>query len=265
MNLSDYTKLNVIEMYSILRAGSLPIGTHIKRPIYPDTGDRLFINFDLKSTQTWDNGSITIQDSDVVLIPKCVAYTDHYLAEGYSIIAHIEFSPCIPAGIYRWSFQDNPEVKQRFLNLENLWKQKKPAYYSQCMRELYAILGIIIRSETSRYTNSSKSAILSPAVEYMKTNFADPNLTIPFIASLCDISYSHFRQLFYDVHGISANDFLKKLRLENACQILSLGCYTITQAAQMTGFADVYYFSSFFKKHTGVSPTEYQKQSMQKK
>lgn len=265
MNLSDIEQLNITKLHHIMRADSLPIGTHIKRPLYLGSGCRFFCNFGIGSVQTWENGSVTIQDSDVVLIPQTVAYTDHYTAEGYSIIAHIDISPKIPDGIYTWSFQNNLEVKQRFLTMENLWRQKKYAYYAQCMRELYTIMGMIIRMESARYTNSSKSEVIMPAVEFLKSNYSDPNLAIPSLAALCGISYSHFRQLFYDLYGISASEYLKKLRLDNACQILSLGSCSIAQTAHMTGFSDVYYFSSFFKKHIGMSPSEYQKQYLQSK
>ena len=50
-----------------------------------------------------------------------------------------------------------------------------------------------------------------------------------------------------------------KLVVDKAKVMLKLEEITISEIAEILGFADVAYFSRFFKKHVGVSPSEFAK------
>lgn len=77
------------------------------------------------------------------------------------------------------------------------------------------------------------------------------------MASISGYSVSRFCALYADFFGVSPmNDLLAK-RLEMAKQYLSLGVYKVGDVATMCGFSSIHYFSNFFKKHTGVTPAEY--------
>lgn len=257
MLFTDDKQLNILGLDYIIKAETPPVGTHIRRLQHDYSYDRLFCNFNAGSIQKWNGGQIDVGDGNVVLIPRNVIYTDDITSDGYSIIAYIDLSCELPYGIYKWEFSNTVEPKQRFSALLNIWKQRKTGYYVNCMRELYSIIGMLIRADESQYVCSDKAAAILPAVEYMKANFNDPELTIPSLAVRCNISYSHFRKMFYEINNVSASAYLQKLRVDHACQLLKLGDYSISQAAHMSGFQDVYYFSSFFKRHIGISPTEY--------
>ena len=46
------------------------------------------------------------------------------------------------------------------------------------------------------------------------------------------------------------------LRIENARDLLLSGEVNVTEAAQLSGFDDIYYFSTAFKRKTGFAPTK---------
>ncbi len=46
------------------------------------------------------------------------------------------------------------------------------------------------------------------------------------------------------------------LRIENARDLLLSGEVNVTEAAELSGFEDIYYFSTLFKKKTGTTPTQ---------
>ena len=46
------------------------------------------------------------------------------------------------------------------------------------------------------------------------------------------------------------------LRIENARDLLLSGEVNVTEAAHLSGFNDIYYFSSLFKRKTGYSPIQ---------
>ena len=57
--------------------------------------------------------------------------------------------------------------------------------------------------------------------------------------------------------------YLQKIRIAKACMMLKRGDQSITQVAMDSGFNDAAYFSAVFKKHTGVSPSEFQREAPQ--
>ncbi len=58
---------------------------------------------------------------------------------------------------------------------------------------------------------------------------------------------------------MSPIDYLIKKRLEIARYLLTNTRYPVAEVAKQIGYDNPLYFSSLFKKHTGMSPTEYRK------
>lgn len=60
---------------------------------------------------------------------------------------------------------------------------------------------------------------------------------------------------------MSANKFIRKVKLKNSLKLLQSGDYNISEAAYMTGFNNWGYFRECFKEEYGASPSEYLKQN----
>ena len=90
----------------------------------------------------------------------------------------------------------------------------------------------------------------------------DTNLTL----SLKEISQSlhvhptylsrEFSKYFDD---LSFGDYIRKLRIEKAIQMLNESKYSLAEIAYLTGFSDQSHFNRIFKKNTGKNPSEYRK------
>ena len=77
------------------------------------------------------------------------------------------------------------------------------------------------------------------------------------MAALSGYSVSRFCALYTAFFAVSPMNELLEKRLEMAKQFLSLGVYKVGDVATMCGFSSIHYFSNFFKRHTGVTPAEY--------
>ncbi|HEY0610911.1 MAG TPA: chromate resistance protein ChrB domain-containing protein [Chitinophaga sp.] len=62
---------------------------------------------------------------------------------------------------------------------------------------------------------------------------------------------------------LSFGDYIRKLRIDKAVQLLSTTDHSLTEVAYLTGFSDQSHFTRIFKKFTGKSPSAYKK-SLQK-
>ncbi|GAB3758153.1 chromate resistance protein ChrB domain-containing protein [Spirosoma pomorum] len=64
---------------------------------------------------------------------------------------------------------------------------------------------------------------------------------------------------------LSFGDYIRKLRIEKALQLLETTTYTLTEIAYLTGFSDQSHFTRIFKKTMGQNPSEYRKNKPKRK
>ena len=97
------------------------------------------------------------------------------------------------------------------------------------------------------------------AVNYIKENYADPDLNLNGICAHLGISTSHFSSIFKEETGETFMEFLIRIRMEKAKELLEHTSLKNYEIAERVGFADPHYFGISFKKMTGKTPTEYAK------
>ncbi|QOG01414.1 chromate resistance protein ChrB domain-containing protein [Flavobacterium sp. MDT1-60] len=71
-----------------------------------------------------------------------------------------------------------------------------------------------------------------------------------------------FSKYFED---LNFGEYVRKLRIEKAINLIQNSTYTLTEIAYMTGFSDQSHFTRIFKLHTGKNPSSYRKNSLKSK
>lgn len=96
-------------------------------------------------------------------------------------------------------------------------------------------------------------------INYILEHYAE-SITLKDCADIAYMSISHFSRQFHLVTGMNFKEYLNKIRVEKACELLkSNKKYNITELAQLVGFTNSCYFSYVFRQITGLSPTDYKK------
>jgi len=98
--------------------------------------------------------------------------------------------------------------------------------------------------------------IISEMKAYIAENYQD-GITLSELARKFNLSAGHLSNLFHEESGESFSDYLNMIRLNKAKELLKTTDDKIYQIADQLGFNDAYYFSSWFKKMVGASPTTY--------
>ncbi len=82
------------------------------------------------------------------------------------------------------------------------------------------------------------------------------NAALSNFARECGASVSYMKQLFSKYAGISPKLYYNKLRVQYASKLIDNG-ESVKEIAETMNFSSSNYFSTFFKKHMGLSPLEY--------
>jgi AraC-like DNA-binding protein len=117
------------------------------------------------------------------------------------------------------------------------------------------ILTQLFRFKEVNEYNYSNSRKVDKIINYMTENYME-NLTIEQIAEHCKISPSYLGSIFKKVTGKSTIEYLINIRINKSKSLLRDG-FSVSETSKLVGFNDIYYFSKAFKKHEGISPSQY--------
>lgn len=105
---------------------------------------------------------------------------------------------------------------------------------------------------------SYKFERLSIGRDYIANNYQAP-LSLSGIAKSSYMSPYHFLRVFKNTYGETPNEFLIRLRVEQAKKMLITGNYSVSEICEEVGYTSLGSFSSLFLKQVGVAPTLYRR------
>ena len=126
--------------------------------------------------------------------------------------------------------------------------------------EMRRIFGAAIGFRSSQLHPES-TRIIQQAQAHLERHFSDPNLQMSRVAQKYNLSTGHFSTIFHQEVGETFRDYLGRLRLNRAKELLRTTNLKIAEVAYQSGFSDSHYFSSVFKKKTGLTPRQFRDQS----
>jgi transcriptional regulator GlxA family with amidase domain len=96
------------------------------------------------------------------------------------------------------------------------------------------------------------------AQDYLHAHFDRP-LTVAALASQLGMSPRNLARRFRQATGDSVLNYLHKLRIDRAKQLLEAEFKPVQQVCYAVGYEDVPFFRNVFRRHTGLSPTDYRR------
>ena len=105
-------------------------------------------------------------------------------------------------------------------------------------------------------TNSAGFLSWAPVLEIMHENYADP-LSTTSLAAKVALSVSQFNRQFRKKFHCAPRDYLTKVRMNAACQLLETTDLSISDISFRTGYYDQSHFTNHFSRQRGMPPSQY--------
>lgn len=108
------------------------------------------------------------------------------------------------------------------------------------------------------FSRGNANEAINRAQDYIAENYVSEELSLKSVASFVNLSPTYLSALFKKETGMNFSDYLTKVRMEKAKELLCRTSKLVSEIAYEVGFNDYRYFGQLFKKYTGQTPREFQ-------
>ena len=144
--------------------------------------------------------------------------------------------------------------------------EKRDFFQLAVKNYLTEILLLIIRhyrkfsSDLIEYNKRSRNLERLKKVFSFLQNHYQESISLESVAQIACMSPSYFCKFFKKVTGSTLTDYIFRLRIDKAKELLLSGDLNITKIAYETGFESHSYFDRIFRRFTRLSPHDYRYQ-----
>jgi CheY-like chemotaxis protein len=111
---------------------------------------------------------------------------------------------------------------------------------------------------------STDEMLINRIVQIIEERIADPALNTEVLSREIGMSRVHLFRKMKQITGQSAGDFIRKIRMQKAAQLLAGNKGFIKEIAFETGFSSLSHFSHSFREFYGIAPGEYAERNVEK-
>ena len=129
--------------------------------------------------------------------------------------------------------------------------------YQQVLDIMERLLADQISQETEEVEKSGSDETLLKVKMYIRTHFSDPQLSITSIADVFDMTPNSLSKLFSRKAGVGVLQYIHKIRIENACNLILNSGLSLTEISKQVGYTNTLTFSRAFKARYHMSPSEW--------
>lgn len=187
-----------------------------------------------------------------------LAVSGNYKADVFelkSFLSNIIFNIIIMLGQMKHDVRDLEEAKYSYF--KSIDESK---HIQEAVSLLNKFIGVAVeRIERKRSEGNPNMVML---LDYIREHYAEP-LSLTEVAKHFHFNPSYLSSYFTSHNTEGFSEYLNKIRVEKAVELLRIDTASISEISNMVGYSDHSYFTKVFKKLTGFSPSQYRKQSIE--
>ncbi|MCM3135726.1 AraC family transcriptional regulator [Paenibacillus polysaccharolyticus] len=158
----------------------------------------------------------------------------------FPLVSHIGFSE---------------ELLSLYNELTLVWLKKVPGFEIKARALLLMILHQYFNRFYYRVHVQNVDSRIQKSITYILNNLHHP-IKVDELAHIAGVTTAYYGTLFKKYTGSSVKEYINKMKISNAENILLSGEFSVRDAAYKCGFEDTFYFSKLFKKIKGYPPSK---------
>ncbi len=259
----DFMALNQIfsEEFNIDSIIALRQNRSISRHNWLETGrhtNALFMITDLPAFYELEGGyRFKAEKGDILLLSKGTRYSVEFTVpdgkQTHPMMINFRLTDAngkelfLPKGVFKL-MKDDGGFLQLFSSATQLYKNSS---IIMLKAKVYEIIGNIFPIEPSDECS----------IAYINRHYTR-NFSIPYLAERCAMSETAYRKRFKEITGLSPVQYINRLKIEKACELIKSGELNATYICEFLNFDSLSYFYRVFKGIMGVTPKEYKERMM---
>ena len=148
-------------------------------------------------------------------------------------------------------------MKSLHLSVQSSSSAKEILVLCKITELLCSLCEISEKSDSQNTVNSTENTVINNVLEFLNNHFKE-EISIDTVSEEFNINKSYLSHLFKDCVGTSVWNYVIFRRISYFNDIVNKGI-NIEQASRLAGFNNYSNFFRLYKKHTGITPTEYKK------
>jgi AraC family transcriptional regulator of arabinose operon len=219
-----------------------------------------------KGYYTFDNKKIEVKENNIIIYPPFTEQYYTYLGEDNTELYWIHITGN-SVGEYLKKLQLSGKI--HYVGSDNVFNElfekiihelqlKNPMFQQFITGYFIQLISQFARKMLQLQTNSTvlMKEDIKKAIELMY-KFYNKNYSAEEYAGYCNLSVYRFIHKFKQATGMTPIDYITKIRINAAKELLANSTYNVCEIASIVGYENPLYFSRVFKKFTGVPPSKY--------
>lgn len=151
---------------------------------------------------------------------------------------------------------DERLIAMLFSQMDHFHKAENFDQIQKCLEDFYRELFVSELQQKQVYSNELTDNILA----FANSHYTDPNLSLISLSDHFDMSQTKMSLTFKEKLGENFSVYITKKRIAHARQLLEGSQLAIGDVMEQCGFDNPHTFRRVFKKHLGLTPSEYRDQ-----
>lgn len=205
------------------------------------------LSYRLSGSATFEiNGSsFKSYPGNILYLPDGVDYSAEY-TDGESIVVHL--LGCNYRQVEYYVLHNPRYLERLFIEMLEDWRATHRI--NRVKAAVYTLLQELEDDQVKNY-----GAALSTCLSYLQEHFRDPMLKVSDLCRIGGISESVLYRKFQMYFAVSPKQYILRMRLNYAMQLLARGDESVRNISNLSGFKDEKYFSRIIKERFGEPPS----------
>ncbi len=235
--------------YPVSRGDVILVNFDTPHAFYEMEGEEPFVAYDLMFTPDFLDASLILANDFDDLCSSMLFYSLFPLQQTVGPDLHLSGSSY---GTFGELFN---KIYLEFTGRQKGYQELMRAYVIELIIKLFRKMN----SAPGRKISARQKEAVSATIDYLRDSF-HTHITLEELATHIFLSKDYLNRIFREETGLPINAFLQRLRVDEACRLLSTTDRTVSDIAAACGFCDGKSFYATFKRYTNTTPGDYRAQ-----